>query len=61
MTNKEIRFTIVDQVMIFITSIFLFIHVKQLFVSPQFVFNTILGIWISISIFDLYAKWRAKR
>lgn len=61
MTNKEIKFTIVDQVMIFITSIFLFIHVKQLFASPQFVFNAILGIWISMSVFDLYAKWRAKR
>jgi hypothetical protein len=60
--NEIPKLTITDQVMVFITSMFLFIHVKQLIVSGSaFVLNALLGIWISISIFDMYAHWRKKQ
>ena len=61
--QKEIpKLTITDQVMVFITTMFLFIHVKQLIVSGSaFMLNALLGIWISISIFDMYAHWRKKQ
>ena len=62
MQNEIPKLTITDQVMVFITSMFLFIHVKQLIVSGSaFVLNALLGIWISISIFDMYAHWRRKQ
>ena len=62
MQNEIQKLTITDQVMVFITSMFLFIHVKQLIVSGSaFVLNALLGIWISISIFDMYAHWRKKQ
>jgi len=60
--NEIPKLTITDQVMVFITSMFLFIHVKQLIASGSaFVLNALLGIWISISIFDMYAHWRKKQ
>ena len=62
MQNEIPKLTITDQVMVFITSMFLFIHVKQLIVSGSaFMLNALLGIWISISIFDMYAHWRKKQ
>ena len=62
MQNEIPKLTITDQVMVFITSMFLFIHVKQLIVSGSaFMLNALLGIWISISIFDMYAHWRRKQ
>ena len=60
--NEIPKLTITDQVMVFITTMFLFIHVKQLIASGSaFVLNALLGIWISISIFDMYAHWRKKQ
>ena len=60
--NQIPKLTITDQVMVFITAMFLFIHVKQLIVSGSaFMLNALLGIWISISIFDMYAHWRKKQ
>jgi len=60
--NEIPKLTITDQVMVFITTMFLFIHVKQLIVSGStFMLNALLGIWISISIFDMYAHWRKKQ
>jgi len=60
--NEIPKLTITDQVMVFITSMFLFIHVKQLIASGSaFMLNALLGIWISISIFDMYAHWRKKQ
>ena len=61
--QKEIlKLTITDQIMIFITTMFLFIHIKQLIASgPAFMLNALLGIWISMSIFDMYARWRRKQ
>lgn len=62
MQNEIPKLTITDQVMVFITSMFLFIHVKQLIASGSaFMLNALLGIWISISIFDMYARWRRKQ
>ena len=62
MQNEIPKLTITDQVMVFITTMFLFIHVKQLIASGSaFVLNALLGIWISISIFDMYAHWRKKQ
>ena len=62
MQNEIPKLTITDQVMVFITSMFLFIHVKQLIASGSaFMLNALLGIWISISIFDMYAHWRKKQ
>jgi hypothetical protein len=41
---------------------FLFIHVKQLIASGSaFMLNALLGIWISMSIFDMYARWRKRQ
>ena len=61
MQNETVKLTITDQVMVIITAMFLFIHVKQLIVSGSaFMLNALLGIWISISIFDMYAHWRRK-
>lgn len=62
MQNEQVKLTISDNVMIFITTIFLFIHVKQLLVSGSaFMLNALLGVWISMAIFDMYARWRVKQ
>ena len=60
--NEIPKLTITDQVMVFITSMFLFIHVKQLIASGSaFMLNALLGIWITMTIFDMYARWRKKQ
>ena len=60
--NEIPKLTITDQVMVFITTMFLFIHVKQLIASGSaFMLNALLGIWISIVIFDMYARYRRKQ
>ena len=51
----------VDQIIIAVTATFLFEHVKTLLVKPDFLFNGIIGIWIAMSIFDMYARYRAKQ
>lgn len=62
MQNEIPKLTITDQVMVFITTMFLFIHVKQLIASGSaFMLNALLGIWISMSIFDMYARWRKRQ
>lgn len=62
MQNETVKLTTTDQVMVFITAMFLFIHVKQLMVSgTAFLLNGLIGIWISITIFDMYARWRRKQ
>ena len=62
MQNETVKLTITDQVMVFITAMFLFIHIKQLIVSGSaFMLNALLGIWISMIIFDMYARWRKKQ
>ena len=62
MQNEIPKLTITDQVMVFITAMFLFIHIKQLMVSGMaFLINGLLGIWISIVIFDMYARYRRKQ
>ena len=62
MQNEQVKLTLTDQIMIFITAVFMFIHVKQLLASGQvFMLNALLGIWISMSIFDMYGRWRRKR
>jgi len=59
--KEQVKLTTTDQIMVFITSIFMFIHVKQLLVSgTAFLINGFLGIWISLAIFDMYARWRLK-
>ena len=61
MQNEQVKLTTTDNVMVFITAIFLYIHVKQLLVSGSaFMLNGILGVWISLTIFDMYARWRLK-
>ena len=60
--NEIPKLTITDQVMVFITAMFLFIHVKQLIASGSaFMLNALLGIWITMTIFDMYARWRRKQ
>ena len=62
MQKEHVKLNLTDQMMIFITAVFMFIHVKQLLVSGQvFMLNALLGIWISMSIFDMYGRWRLKR
>lgn len=53
--------TIIDQLVVFVTSIFLFIHIKQLMATPNFLFSGIIGIWIALTIFDMYALYRKKQ
>ena len=61
MQNEQVKLTTTDNVMVFITAIFLYIHVKQLMVSGSaFMLNGLLGIWISMAIFDMYGRWRLK-
>ena len=61
MQKEQVKLTTTDNVMVFITAIFLFIHVKQLMVSGSaFMLNGILGVWISLTIFDMYGRWRLK-
>jgi hypothetical protein len=52
---------IVDQIIIAVTATFLFVHVKTLMVKPDFLFNGLIGIWIAMSIFDMYARYRKKQ
>ena len=61
MQKEQVKLTTTDNVMVFITAIFLYIHVKQLMVSGSaFMLNGILGVWISLTIFDMYGRWRLK-
>ena len=61
MQKEQVKLTTTDNVMVFITAIFLFIHVKQLMVSGSaFMLNGLLGIWISMAIFGMYGRWRLK-
>ena len=61
MQNEQVKLTTTDNVMVFITAIFLYIHVKQLLVSgSSFMLSALLGVWISITIFDMYGRWRLK-
>ena len=61
MQNEQVKLTTTDNVMVFITAIFLYIHVKQLLVSGSaFMLSALLGVWISITIFDMYGRWRLK-
>jgi hypothetical protein len=60
--KEHVKLNLTDQIMIFITAVFMFIHVKQLLASGQvFMLNALLGIWISMSIFDMYGRWRRKQ
>ena len=62
MQKETVKLTITDQVMVFITTMFLFIHIKQLIISGSaFMLNALLGIWITMTIFDMYARWRRKQ
>jgi len=59
--NEQVKLTTTDNVMVFITAIFLYIHVKQLLVSgSSFMLSALLGVWISMTIFDMYGRWRLK-
>ena len=61
MQNEQVKLTTTDNVMVFITAIFLYIHVKQLLVSGSaFMLSALLGVWISLTIFDMYGRWRLK-
>lgn len=61
MQNDQVKLTTTDKIMVFITAMFVFIHVKQLLVSGSvFMLNAVLGVWISIAIFDMYGRWRLK-
>ena len=61
MPNEQVKLTTTDNVMVFITAIFLYIHVKQLLVSgSSFMLSALLGVWISMTIFDMYGRWRLK-
>ena len=61
MQNEQLKLILIDKVMIFVTSMIIFMHVKQYLASGSaFMLNALLGIWISVSIFDIYARWRAK-
>ena len=61
MQNEQVKLTTTDNVMVFITAIFLYIHVKQLLVSgSSFMLSALLGVWISMTIFDMYGRWRLK-
>ena len=61
MQNEQVKLTTTDHVMVFITTIFLYIHVKQLLVSgSSFMLSALLGVWISMTIFDMYGRWRLK-
>ena len=61
MQKEQVKLTTTDNVMVFITAIFLYIHVKQLMVSGSaFMLSGILGVWISLTIFDMYGRWRLK-
>lgn len=55
------KLNIADQIIIAVTATFLFVHVKTLIINPNFLFNGIIGIWIAMSLFDLYARYRAKQ
>lgn len=61
MQSEQVKLTTTDNVMVFITAIFLYIHVKQLLVSgSSFMLSALLGVWISMTIFDMYGRWRLK-
>lgn len=61
MQNEQVKLTTTDHIMVFITAIFLYIHVKQLLVSgSSFMLSALLGVWISMTIFDMYGRWRLK-
>jgi len=60
--KKQVELTITDNVMVLITTVFVFLHIKQLFASGSaFILNALLGVWVSMTVFDMYARWRVKR
>ena len=53
--------TILDNIVVYFTTLFIYLHVKQVLTSGSaFILNALLGIWISLTIFDMYARWRIR-
>lgn len=53
--------TILDHVVVYFTTLFIFIHIKQVLSGGSFyLINTLLGVWLSLTLFDMYARWRTK-
>jgi len=53
--------TTLDHIVVFLTTLFIFLHVKQLLSSGSgYIMNALLGVWLSLTLFDMYARWRTK-
>ena len=53
--------TTLDQIVVFLTTLFIYLHIKQLLsVGSVYTMNALLGVWLSLTIFDMYARWRTK-
>jgi hypothetical protein len=53
--------TILDHIVVYFTTLFIFLQVKQLLSGGSvYLINSLLGVWVSLTIFDMYARWRTK-
>ena len=52
----------IDYAVVFITSMFIFVHVKQYMITgSSYMLSAILGIWVATSLFNWYALWKLRR
>lgn len=53
--------TTLDHIVVFLTTLFIYLHIKQLLSTGSiYIMNALLGVWLSLTIFDMYARWRTK-
>ena len=54
--------TILDHIVVYFTTLFIFLQVKQLLSGGSvYLINSLLGVWVSLTIFDMYARWRKRQ
>ena len=62
MQKETLKLDQIDYAVVFITSMFIFVHVKQYMITgPSYMLSAILGIWVATSLFNWYALWKLRR
>ena len=62
MQKETLKLDQIDYAVVFITSMFIFVHVKQYMITgSSYMLSAILGIWVATSLFNLYALWKLRR
>ena len=62
MQKETLKLDQIDYAVVFITSMFIFVHVKQYMITgSSYTLSAILGILVATSLFNWYALWKLRR